>query len=123
MFDCALLRSLDFENSLTACVAEYGQCQLSGETTNTASCRCPKGYPRAYIFLAELVCSEMDSAIGPPTYLFFDGVLIDLVRMAVVVVGVLVAGVKSFLVKAIQHTRRDIPSCLSGAPFGRSAVP
>lgn len=47
-------------------------------------------YP--HIFVAILVCSEMDSAEGPPTDLLLDQILIDTVLGAAVILAVTVLG-------------------------------
>lgn len=96
MLDWARLRSRVFENSLIACCARCISLGLDNpplpqiRITNCLS---------TYVFVAELVHGEVNSAVRPAAYFIFDGILVDdMVRPAVrIVVCIFGPGIEGLL--------------------------
>lgn len=96
MLDWARLRSRVFENSLIACCARCISLGLHISPTppiRTTNCL------STYIFIAELVHGEVNSAVRPAAYFILDGILVDnMVRPAVrVVVCIFGPGIEGLL--------------------------
>lgn len=89
MCDCALFRSLDFENSLTACICPH---------MSACAARCDV-HEQAYKFITILIYRQMYRSKGPTSYLLLDDVLVDSVLSLTVIltVGVLRSGVERLL--------------------------